>query len=178
MGFRAHGRGGMVSVGIAAFTPQDATTNPSLVKAAADMPQYASVVQDAVDYAKKQGGDIETQVGATSYRRRSSLGASHSRPMTRVVRQVVNASDKLFVNFGLEILKLVPGRVSTEVDARCAPSQRALPSSLPLAPPLRPHLAAGRARSRARACPPSAHMAARSPGAGCRSTRTPRSPRR
>ena len=67
--------------------------------------------------------------------------------MTRVVRQVVNASDKLFVNFGLEILKLVPGRVSTEVDARCAPSQRALPSSLPLAPPLRPHLAAGRRRS-------------------------------
>ena len=66
---RAHGLGGMVSVGIAAFTPQDATTNPSLVKAAADMPQYASVVQDAVDYAKKQGGDIETQVGATSYRR-------------------------------------------------------------------------------------------------------------
>ena len=63
MGFRAHGRGGMVSVGIAAFTPQDATTNPSLVKAAADMPQYASVVQDAVDYAKKQGGDIEEQVG-------------------------------------------------------------------------------------------------------------------
>ena len=65
----------MVSVGIAAFTPQDATTNPSLVKAAADMPQYASVVQDAVDYAKKQGGDIETQVGAHSTRRgrRSSL---------------------------------------------------------------------------------------------------------
>ena len=53
----------MVSVGIAAFTPQDPTTNPSLVKAAADMPQYASVVQDAVDYAKKQGGDIEEQVG-------------------------------------------------------------------------------------------------------------------
>ena len=71
---RAHGLGD-VCVGIAAFTPQDATTNPSLVKAAADMPQYASVVQDAVDYAKKQGGDIETQVGAHSTRRgrRSSL---------------------------------------------------------------------------------------------------------
>ena len=136
-----------VSVGIAAFTPQDATTNPSLVKAAADMPQYASVVQDAVDYAKKQGGDIEEQVGKPRrYRWLVLLEASHSR-LTRAVRQVVNASDKLFVNFGLEILKLVPGRVSTEVDARCAPSQRALPSSLPLAPPLRPHLAAGRRRS-------------------------------
>ena len=131
MGFRAHGRGGMVSVGIAAFTPQDATTNPSLVKAAADMPQYASVVQDAVDYAKKQGGDIEEQVGKPRrYRWLVLLEASHSR-LTRAVRQVVNASDKLFVNFGLEILKLVPGRVSTEVDARCAPSQRALPVFLP-----------------------------------------------
>ena len=118
------------SVGIAAFTPQDATTNPSLVKAAADMPQYASVVQDAVDYAKKQGGDIEEQVGKPRrYRWLVLLEASHSR-LTRAVRQVVNASDKLFVNFGLEILKLVPGRVSTEVDARCAPSQRALPRLL------------------------------------------------
>ena len=77
---------------IAAFTPQDATTNPSLVYAASQMPQYAAVVKDAVAYAKANAADLEEQVAL--------------------------ASDKLFVNFGVEILKLVPGRVSTEVDAR------------------------------------------------------------
>lgn len=56
------------------------------------MPQYAAVVQDAVDYARANAADLE--------------------------EQITLASDKLFVNFGIEILKLVPGRVSTEVDAR------------------------------------------------------------
>eukprot|EP01043_Picozoa_sp_COSAG02_P003415 COSAG02_NODE_83_length_39665_cov_25.213719_14_plen_336_part_00 len=80
------------SLGIAAFNPQDATTNPSLVYAASQLPQYASVVSDAVDYGRAQSTDL--------------------------AQQLVHACDKLCVNFGVEILKLVPGRVSTEVDAR------------------------------------------------------------
>ena len=79
---------------IAAFTPQDATTNPSLVYAASQMPQYAAVVKDAVAYAKANAADLEEQVAL--------------------------ASDKLFVNFGVEILKLVPGRVSFDKEASVA----------------------------------------------------------
>ncbi|MFD3231546.1 transaldolase [Rahnella aceris] len=72
------------------FEPQDATTNPSLILKAAD--QYQNLIKDALDYARKQGGSKEAQV--------------------------INATDKLAVNIGAEILKSVPGRVSTEVDAR------------------------------------------------------------
>ena len=73
------------------FKPQDATTNPSLILAAASMDAYKGIVQKAVDHGKIQSG-LEAQVEA--------------------------AVDKLFVLFGAEILKIVPGRVSTEVDAR------------------------------------------------------------
>jgi transaldolase len=74
------------------FEPQDATTNPSLILKAADIPQYQPLIKEALEYARKQGGSKETQI--------------------------INASDKLAVNIGLEILKSVPGRISTEVDAR------------------------------------------------------------
>jgi len=74
------------------FEPQDATTNPSLILKAADLPQYKGLLKDALDYARKQGGSKE--------------------------EQIINASDRLAVNIGLEILKSVPGRISTEVDAR------------------------------------------------------------
>lgn len=74
------------------FQPTDATTNPSLILAAAQLPQYKHLFDQAVDYAKRQSNDLEAQVKL--------------------------ASDKLFVLFGLEILKIIPGRVSTEVDAR------------------------------------------------------------
>lgn len=77
---------------IAKFKPQDATTNPSLVYQAAMMPEYAALTTDALAYAKTKSSVLEEQVEW--------------------------ASDKLFVNFGCEILKLIPGRVSTEVDAR------------------------------------------------------------
>ncbi|EGD82747.1 transaldolase 1 [Salpingoeca rosetta] len=77
---------------IAQFSPQDATTNPSLVYKAAQEDKYKHVVEDAIKYAKENGKDIK--------------------------EQITLAGDKLFVNFGVEILKLVPGRVSTEVDAR------------------------------------------------------------
>jgi transaldolase len=74
------------------YQPTDATTNPSLILKAASLPPYQFLVQDALSYGKKKGQTRQEQL-------------SH-------------ALDKVFVNFGLEILKIVPGRVSTEVDAR------------------------------------------------------------
>jgi transaldolase len=74
------------------FQPQDATTNPSLILAAASMDSYKGIVDRAVAFGKAQSGGLEAQVEASV--------------------------DKLFVLFGCEILQLVPGRVSTEVDAR------------------------------------------------------------
>ena len=75
-----------------AFRPVDATTNPSLILAAAADPRHAPLVEEAVAYAK---------TNATGEAARLAL-----------------CLDKLAVNFGLEILKIVPRRVSTEVDAR------------------------------------------------------------
>ena len=80
---------------IGKFTPRDATTNPSLITMAAEMPQYQSIVDD-------------TLTGA-----RTTLGNDAS-----AADVVTLAFDRLAVSFGLEILKIVSGRVSTEVDAR------------------------------------------------------------
>lgn len=77
---------------IKAYTPTDATTNPSLILAASLKPEYQSLINDAVTFGKKNGKTPE--------------------------EALTHALDKAFVNFGLEILKIVPGRVSTEVDAR------------------------------------------------------------
>lgn len=77
---------------IAKFTPQDATTNPSLILAATKQPQYAKLIDVAIDYAKSKGSSPEEQASI--------------------------ALDRLLVEFGKEILNIVPGRVSTEVDAR------------------------------------------------------------
>jgi transaldolase len=76
---------------IAEHKPQDATTNPSLLLKAAQQPLYQHLVDDALDFAVRSGGD-------------------------RASRSVA-FMDKLFIDFGCEILKIVPGRVSTEVDA-------------------------------------------------------------
>ena len=76
------------------FRPRDATTNPSLIAAAAAMPQYAGVVDAALKWAK---------------------GDSADKSPAAVCKRAV---DRLAVEFGMEILKVVPGRVSTEVDAR------------------------------------------------------------
>jgi transaldolase len=75
--------------------PQDATTNPSLITAAALMPQYQSIVEDTLKGA------------------RATLGADASQQDV-----VTLAFDRLAVSFGLKILDIIPGRVSTEVDAR------------------------------------------------------------
>ncbi|OLP16573.1 transaldolase [Leptolyngbya sp. 'hensonii'] len=80
---------------IETFTPRDATTNPSLITAAAEMPQYQGIVEDTLKQA------------------RQDLGAQA--PADQVVTL---AFDRLAVAFGLKILKIIPGRVSTEVDAR------------------------------------------------------------
>jgi len=74
------------------YTPQDATTNPSLLLKAVGLPHYQSQLQQAQDYARTEGGDSQTQLE--------------------------NATDKLAVLIGQEILNIIPGRVSTEVDAR------------------------------------------------------------
>ena len=76
---------------IARYRPQDATTNPSLLFKAAQLPQYRPLVEEAQKYATGKAPE-----GAE----RTAL-----------------FMDKLAVNFGIEILKIIPGRVSTEVDA-------------------------------------------------------------
>jgi transaldolase len=77
---------------IARVKPQDATTNPSLLYNAAQRPEYHHLVEEAMEEAEKRGGDQQQQSEAFM--------------------------DRLFVSFGREILKVIPGRVSTEVDAR------------------------------------------------------------
>ena len=77
---------------IAAYTPTDATTNPSLLFKAAQKPEYVHLLQDAIDYAMARSGQMESRA--------------------------IDMMDKLAVNFGAEILNIIPGRISTEVDAR------------------------------------------------------------
>ena len=77
---------------ISAYKPQDATTNPSLILAAVKEEKYAKMVAPAVEYAKSKGGSRD--------------------------EMIEHATDRLLVSFGEEILKIIPGRVSTEVDAR------------------------------------------------------------
>jgi len=77
------------------YTPRDATTNPSLITAAAQMPQYEAIVDDTLKKARQELGE----------------SASASEVATL-------AFERLAVAFGLKILAIIPGRVSTEVDAR------------------------------------------------------------
>jgi len=77
---------------ISEYQPQDATTNPSLLLKAASLTQYQGLLQQATDWAKQQSNDIQ--------------------------QQTTDSSDKLSVLVGLEILKTIPGRISTEVDSR------------------------------------------------------------
>ncbi|WP_413283369.1 transaldolase [Vibrio sp. MA40-2] len=74
------------------YKPEDATTNPSLILKAAQIPQYAPLIEDAIKYAKSQSTDKNQQIQDTC--------------------------DQLAVNIGKEILTTIPGRISTEVDAR------------------------------------------------------------
>merc|ERR1712000_653703 len=71
---------------IAKYQPQDATTNPSLILAASKKPEYAKLIDRAVEYGKGKGGDIDSKVDA--------------------------ALDRLLVESGKEILNIIPGKVS------------------------------------------------------------------
>ena len=95
---------------IKAYSPQDATTNPSLIFKAAKMSQYAKLVDDAVAYGK---GDLETVMV-----RGICWDLWCGRPARCPLNWFFFCKDKLAVNFGAEITKIVPGYVSTEVDAR------------------------------------------------------------
>ena len=75
---------------LAEYQAQDATTNPSLILAGTKIEKYNGLIEDAIKWGKTQGSTKE--------------------------EQLENTIDKLTVSFGLEILKVVPGRVSTEVD--------------------------------------------------------------
>jgi transaldolase len=77
------------------FRPRDATTNPSLITAAAQMPEYAPIVDEALLWSRREAG----------------ASAKKEEVLKRAI-------DRLAVEFGLRILAIVPGRVSTEVDAR------------------------------------------------------------
>ncbi|KAK2748946.1 sedoheptulose-7-phosphate:D-glyceraldehyde-3- phosphate transaldolase [Myotisia sp. PD_48] len=77
---------------IGKYKPQDATTNPSLILAASKKPEYAKLIDNAIAYGKQNGDNVDAQVDA--------------------------ALDRLLVEFGKEILDIIPGKVSTEVDAR------------------------------------------------------------
>ena len=77
------------------FRPQDATTNPSLIAAAAEKPDYASIVDDVLKQVRKDAGPAASD---------KEVAAKAFRPLE--------------VAFGLKILEIIPGRVSTEVDAR------------------------------------------------------------
>jgi len=74
------------------FKTIDSTTNPSLILSAAQDHRYAPLIDEALAYARRR--------------------------LTNRPKQISLAVEKLFINFGLEILKIIPGRVSTEVDAR------------------------------------------------------------
>lgn len=77
---------------IAEHKPQDATTNPSLLYKAAQLPEYQSLVDEAISYGQSKATDEDSLIDAII--------------------------DKLGVTFGCRILEIIPGRVSTEVDAR------------------------------------------------------------
>ncbi len=74
------------------YKPVDATTNPSLLLKASEIAQYQPLIEEAIAWAKTQSNDK--------------------------AQQIIDAGDKLAVNIGKEIVDIIPGRISTEVDAR------------------------------------------------------------
>ncbi len=74
------------------YKPEDPTTNPSLILNTAQISEYQPLIDEAITWAQEQN---------QSYK-----------------EQIIDACDKLAVNIGLAILQLIPGRISTEVDAR------------------------------------------------------------
>jgi transaldolase len=81
------------------YRPEDCTTNPSLILKAAQKPEYTALVDEAVHWASRKAGTQEVRIAA--------------------------ACDRIAVNFGEQLLKVIPGRVSTEVDADLAFDRKA-----------------------------------------------------
>ncbi|CAL4042081.1 Transaldolase A [Buchnera aphidicola (Phyllaphis fagi)] len=79
------------------YKPKNATTNPSLILQIIDLPDYKKLIIDSIIYAKKKGGSRK--------------------------EKIINASDKVLVNIGKEILNYIPGTVSSEIDARLSFNQ-------------------------------------------------------
>ncbi|AAZ13324.1 transaldolase, putative [Trypanosoma equiperdum] len=86
------------------FSAEDATTNPSLVLAGSQVPQHAHLVNSAVEFARSNVSRLRDGLLSSADDERAQL--------------LELAVDKLTVSFGVEILKAIPGRVSSEVDAR------------------------------------------------------------
>lgn len=82
---------------ISKYHPSDATTNPSLILKTMSIPEYRNLIQDAVNYGKQHGHSFQDKI--------------------------IYASDKILVNIGSEILRHIPGRVSSEIDARMSFNQ-------------------------------------------------------
>mmetsp|Transcript_32655 Transcript_32655/g.29534 ORF Transcript_32655/g.29534 Transcript_32655/m.29534 type:complete len:321 (+) Transcript_32655:63-1025(+) len=105
---------------LAQYKPQDATTNPFLVLQAAEMPEYAQHIKEAVEYGKTQFHNFDR------------AHESHAEPQDAAKFDYNALNDqqkkqfhlfvyeKLAVSFGIEILKIVPGYVSTQLDPRYA----------------------------------------------------------
>lgn len=74
------------------YSPKDVTTNPSLILRESKSKHYYPLLMDAISYAKKKGGNLNSYI--------------------------INANDKLLVNIGREILKIIDGRISIEIDVR------------------------------------------------------------
>ncbi|KAI9811318.1 MAG: sedoheptulose-7-phosphate:D-glyceraldehyde-3- phosphate transaldolase [Phylliscum demangeonii] len=110
MGFRALTSAGL---SIGKYKPQDATTNPSLILAASKKAEYGKLMDVAVKYGQEH-------VRARADRRpRAHGGGELTREQGKSADENVDAAlDRLLVEFGKEILKIIPGKVSTEVDAR------------------------------------------------------------
>jgi len=99
---------------IEAFKPVDATTNPTLLYQACDKDTYAHLIDDAIKYAKehyKEEVKKEKEEDGDGYHNNTGKEKSDQKLIAMIC-------DKLAVNFGVEILKKIPGYVSTEVDAR------------------------------------------------------------
>ena len=81
------------------YNPVDATTNPSLLLKAVDLPEYSPLILSSREWATRRGGGNQEILS--------------------------NSCDKLAVEIGTEILKIIPGRVSSEVDARLSFDEKA-----------------------------------------------------
>jgi transaldolase len=97
----SHGHSSLLipCIAIDKYKPQDATTNRSLILAAFQKAEYASLMNAAIEYGKKQGKSINVQVDS--------------------------AYNRLPIEFGKDILNVIPGKVSTEVDARFSSNTKA-----------------------------------------------------